>query len=192
MCESTDAGEQEGLCQLWIKIQMQKSSFIRQCIIRIRRSDIFIHPLRTLWERSLENLFLQHCTVKNLKWFLPSYGDLCYCRRKVSPPRNFIVFLKREQVWKSQVTGNENPICNEPNFFKVCVLHLCRAWSDGILPKCPVSVSQDASGQDQQIRSQKRKRSINTSKCVKPSQGSLRNQIEEAVWDLQQSRRMQW
>lgn len=68
----------------------------------------------------------------------------------------------------------------------VCVC-CCSLWPGDITLICPVLVSQDASAWSQPIRSQKRKRSIDTSKRKKPSQASLRNRIEEEVWDLQET-----
>lgn len=63
----------------------------------------------------------------------------------------------------------------------------CSLWPGDITLIWPVLVSQDASAWSQPIRSQKRKRSIDTSKRKKPSQASLRNRIEEEGWDLQET-----
>lgn len=68
----------------------------------------------------------------------------------------------------------------------VCVC-CCSLWPGDITLICPVLVSQDASAWSQPIRSQKRKRSTDTSKRKKPSQASLRNRIEEEVWELQET-----
>lgn len=72
----------------------------------------------------------------------------------------------------------------------VCVgqrLCLFSAWPCDIILICPVSVSQDVSGQGQSIRSQKRKRSIDTSKhkakpgiIEEPNRGSNVRPTEES------------
>lgn len=85
-------------------------------------------------------------------------------------------------VWGVRVQGRD--------WFSIGVLVCvccCSLWPGDITLICPILVSQDASAWSQPIRSQKRKRSIDTSKRKKPSQASLRNRIEEEVWDLQET-----
>lgn len=99
----------------------------------------------------------------------------------------------------------KNRFRNEQHFFNVCVVGSgqrlvgfaitqhkgvcmcrCSVWPGDIIPICPVSVSQDASGRGASQSGAKRGSGRKIPASVKPSQGSLRNQIEEAMWDLQE------